>query len=118
MGTEKSSAGEIKVETNGIEKDEEAKDLTEKSSKGETIQKTPESSEQFFSKDQDTTEKSLEGKIKDKTKDIENFHVETKEVSFSKWVSNEVETIADDLTRALMGGSLGKESSSETESTS
>merc|ERR1712058_96866 len=38
---------------------------------GETIQETPESYEQVSSKDEDTTENSSEGEIKDETKHIE-----------------------------------------------
>merc|ERR1712198_347915 len=50
---------------------DKAKDLTEKSSEGETNQETPEPSEQISSNDQDTTEKSSESSIKDEIKDIE-----------------------------------------------
>merc|ERR1712198_832026 len=66
-----SSEGEIKDETKDIEKEEDANDLTEKAVEGGTKPKPPESSEQVSSKDQDTTEKSSEGEIKEKTKDLE-----------------------------------------------
>merc|ERR1712131_504985 len=78
--TEKSSEGEIRDETKDIARYEDAKDLTEKSSEGETkqeeakdliekssggetIQETPESSGNVSSKDQDTTERLSEGDL-------------------------------------------------------
>merc|ERR1711872_327877 len=53
------------------EKEEEATDLMEKSSKGETIQELPVSFEQVSSKDQETMEKSIEDAVKDERKDNE-----------------------------------------------
>merc|ERR1712189_3250 len=61
---------EIKDEIKKIEKEEKAKNQTEKSSEGETKEGTPKFSEQVSSKDQETTEKLSEGEINDETMDI------------------------------------------------
>merc|ERR1711973_551016 len=62
---EKSSEGEIKDETKDLNNKEEAEDLAEISSDGEIEEKTPKYSEQVSSKDQYSTDKSLDGEIKD-----------------------------------------------------
>merc|ERR1712131_279928 len=62
---EKSSEGEIKDETKDLNNKEEAEDLAEISLDGEIEEKTPKYSEQVSSKDQYSTDKSLDGEIKD-----------------------------------------------------
>merc|ERR1712189_176968 len=69
--SEKVSKCEIKDEIKKIEKEDKPKNLTEKSSEGETKEGTPKFTEQVSSKDQEATEKSSEGETKDETKDIE-----------------------------------------------
>merc|ERR1712098_717360 len=69
--SEQVSECENKDETKDLDNREEAEDLAEISLEREIEEKTPKYSEQVSSKDQNTTDKSLEGEIKDGIEDKE-----------------------------------------------